>query len=84
MYTFVPSGICSKEIQFNIQEGAVKDVLFLGGCSGNLQGISKLIEGMNANEAITKLRGIACGMKKTSCPDQLAIALEEALLEKAV
>ena len=60
MYTFVPSGICSKEIQFNIQEGAVKDVVFLGGCSGNLQGISKLIEGMNANEAITKLRGIAC------------------------
>ena len=84
MYTFVPSGICSKEIKFNIQEGAVKDVVFLGGCSGNLQGISKLIEGMNANEAITKLRGIACGMKKTSCPDQLAIALEEALLEKAV
>lgn len=84
MYTFIPSGICSKEIQFNIQEGAVKDVVFLGGCSGNLQGISKLIEGMNANEAITKLRGIACGMKKTSCPDQLAIALEEALLEKAV
>ena len=84
MYTFVPSGICSKEIQFNILEGAVKDVVFLGGCSGNLLGISKLIEGMNVNEAITKLRGIACGTKKTSCPDQLAIALEEALLEEAV
>jgi len=84
MYTFVPNGICSKEIKFSIHEGVVKDVIFLGGCSGNLQGISKLIDGMNANDAVTKLRGITCGMKETSCPDQLAIALEAALLEAAV
>jgi len=84
MYTFVPNGICSKEIKFSIQDGIVKDVVFMGGCSGNLQGISKLIDGMNANDAVTKLRGITCGMKETSCPDQLAIALEEALLKAAV
>ena len=84
MYTFVPNGICSKEIKFSIQDGVVKDVVFMGGCSGNLQGISKLIDGMNANDAVTKLRGITCGMKETSCPDQLAIALEEALLKAAV
>jgi uncharacterized protein (TIGR03905 family) len=84
MYTFVPNGICSKEIKFSIQDGIVKDVVFMGGCSGNLQGISKLIDGMNANDAVTKLRGITCGMKETSCPDQLAIALEEALLKTAV
>jgi len=84
MYTFVPNGICSKEIKFSIQDGVVKDVVFMGGCSGNLQGISKLIDGMNANDAVTKLRGITCGMKETSCPDQLAIAIEEALLKTAV
>ena len=84
MYTFVPNGICSKEIKFSIQDGIVKDVVFMGGCSGNLQGISKLIDGMNANDAVTKLRGITCGMKETSCPDQLAIAIEEALLKTAV
>jgi len=84
MYTFVPTGTCSKEIKFSIQDGVVKDVVFMGGCSGNLQGISKLIDGMNANDAVTKLRGITCGKKETSCPDQLAIALEEALLKAAV
>ncbi|MGB4590554.1 MAG: TIGR03905 family TSCPD domain-containing protein [Clostridiaceae bacterium] len=84
MHTFIPTGICSREIKFSLNDGIINDVEFIGGCSGNLQGISKLIEGMNAEDAVAKLRGISCGMKDTSCPDQLAIALEEALLEAAV
>ncbi len=84
MHKFIPTGICSREIKFSLHEGIISDVEFTGGCSGNLQGISKLIEGMNAEDAVIRLRGIRCGMKSTSCPDQLAIALEEALLQAAV
>lgn len=70
------SGTCSKLIDFEIENNIIKSVAFTGGCNGNLQGISSLVSGMNINDAITKLKGIKCGFKDTSCPDQLAKALE--------
>ena len=69
-----PKGVCSQSIEDN----KVKNVSFVGGCNGNLQGISRLIEGMDVNEAISRIEGIRCGFKSTSCPDQLAKALKEA------
>ncbi len=75
---FTTQGVCAKNIQFEIENGKVKDVIFAGGCSGNLQGIGRLVEGMDVSEAIDKLSGIKCGYKSTSCPDQLATALREA------
>ena len=77
-YRYRTSGTCSKEIDFTLEDGKVKNVSFVGGCNGNLKGISVLVEGMDADEAIAKLKGIRCGMKKTSCPDQFAQALEAA------
>lgn len=71
-------GTCSQRIYFRIENGKVYDVEFLGGCNGNLQGIGKLVEGMNVDEVINRLEGIHCGMKPTSCPDQLANALKKA------
>lgn len=71
-------GTCSQRIFFRIEDGKVYDVEFLGGCNGNLQGIGKLVEGMNVDEVISRLEGIHCGMKPTSCPDQLATALKKA------
>ena len=78
-YTYATSGTCSKQINLELDGNIIKAVSFLGGCHGNLQGISKLVEGMTAEEAIKRLRGICCGSKTTSCPDQLTIALEEAM-----
>jgi len=78
-YTYATSGTCSKQIDFELDGNIIKAVAFTGGCHGNLQGISKLVEGMTAEEAIKRLRGIRCGSKTTSCPDQLAVALEAAL-----
>ena len=78
-YSYATSGTCSRQIDFELDGNIIKSVAFTGGCHGNLQGISKLVEGMNAEEAIKRLRGICCGSKPTSCPDQLAIALEAAL-----
>lgn len=72
-------GTCSTQIQFDVTDGKVHNVSFTGGCNGNLKGICKLVEGMDAKEAISKLEGIRCGFKNTSCPDQLALALKEAL-----
>lgn len=72
-------GTCSQMIDFNIVDGKVTEVKFVGGCNGNLQGISKLVEGQTPEEVIAKLEGIKCGFKNTSCPDQLAQALKEAL-----
>lgn len=69
-------GTCSTSIDIELENGIVQSVSFTGGCNGNLQGISKLVEGMDAKEAIQKLKGIRCGFKSTSCPDQLAQALE--------
>ena len=73
------SGTCSKEIEFEVVDGKLHGVRYLGGCNGNLQGIGALVEGMEVNEAIKRLKGIKCGMKGTSCPDQLATALEQYL-----
>jgi len=72
-----PKGVCSQKITFDVEDGKVKNVKFLGGCNGNLQGIASLVEGMLVEEVIEKLEGIKCGYKDTSCPDQLAKALEE-------
>ncbi len=69
-------GTCSTAIDFEVEDGIVKSVSFTGGCHGNLQGISRLVEGMKVEDAITRLKGIRCGFKNTSCPDQLARALE--------
>ena len=76
---YYTKGTCSQRILFEIEDGKVKNVEYIGGCHGNLQGISKLVEGMDANEVIERIQGIRCGMKPTSCPDQLATALKEAL-----
>ena len=74
------SGVCSCEIQFDIDEaGKVRNVKFVGGCAGNTAGVATLVEGMDAKEVIRRLEGIPCGFKPTSCPDQLARALKGAL-----
>ena len=73
------TGTCSREIHFEVEEGKIKGVKFIGGCNGNLQGISKLVEGMDVNEAIKRLEGISCNGRPTSCPDQLARALKQTL-----
>ena len=79
-YTYKTKGTCSQMISFEIEEGKVKNVQFYGGCNGNLKGIASLVEGMDANEVISRVEGIKCGMKATSCPDQLAQALKGALM----
>ena len=78
MYQYKTQGTCSQMICFDIEDSKVKNVQFLGGCNGNLKGISALIEGMDVDEVIARVEGITCGMKKTSCPDQLAQALKAA------
>ncbi|MBQ8515828.1 MAG: TIGR03905 family TSCPD domain-containing protein [Ruminococcus sp.] len=78
-YTYTPRGVCSRQIAIEVEDGKIVDVQFTGGCHGNLQGISALVKGMNIQEAIDRMENIRCGMKKTSCPDQLAQALKEAL-----
>ncbi len=78
-YEYKTKGTCSQRILFEIEDGRVKNVQFLGGCNGNLKGIGSLVEGMDAKEVIQRLSGTTCGMKSTSCPDQLAQALKEAL-----
>jgi uncharacterized protein (TIGR03905 family) len=78
-YEYKTKGTCSQRILFDIEDGKVKNVQFIGGCNGNLQGISKLVEGMDATEVVDRIKGIHCGMKPTSCPDQLATAISEAL-----
>ncbi|WMJ81077.1 TIGR03905 family TSCPD domain-containing protein [Clostridium sp. MB40-C1] len=77
MHIYKPTGVCSREISFDLENGKIKNVSFVGGCSGNLQGISSLVEDMDVNEVIKKLKGIKCGNKSTSCPDQLSKAIEE-------
>lgn len=77
---FTPSGVCSRQIDIELNDDkTIKSVKFYGGCSGNAQGISALVKGMTATDAIERLKGIKCGFKNTSCPDQLAIALEKML-----
>ena len=77
-FEYKTKGVCSRKITFDVENEQVKNVKFEGGCNGNLKGIGALIDGMNIDEAITRMKGIKCGMKSTSCPDQLAHALEQA------
>ncbi len=77
-YTYKTSGTCSREILFEIEDGKVKNLRFIGGCNGNLQGIGALVEGMNVDDVIARVEGISCGGRPTSCPDQLAKALKAA------
>lgn len=73
---YMTKGTCSSAIDVEVADGIITSVAFTGGCNGNLQGISRLVEGMKVEDAISKLKGIRCGFKATSCPDQLALALE--------
>lgn len=76
-FSYTPSGVCSRQIELDIEDDIVVDAKFIGGCSGNTQGVAALLIGMNIDEAIKRLSGIKCGMKATSCPDQLSKALLE-------
>ena len=78
-FTYKPKGVCSKLMELDIEDGKIKSLKVTGGCSGNLQGISRLVEGMEIREAISRMEGIRCGFKPTSCPDQLAKALKQCL-----
>ena len=78
-FSYKTKGTCSSAIQLELEDGVIRSVEFQGGCNGNLQGIAALVKGMKAQDAIAKLRGIRCGFKSTSCPDQLSIALEQAM-----
>ena len=78
-YTYTPHGVCSRQMTVEIENGAIKHVDILGGCNGNLTGIASLLQGMRVEDAIERMKGIRCGMRPTSCPDQLATALQEAL-----
>lgn len=79
-YRFRPRGVCSQEMQVDVDDqGVIQELRVLGGCSGNLQGIASLVKGMPAREAIERLKGIRCGFKDTSCGDQLARAIREAI-----
>ena len=76
-YRYKPEGVCSREMIIELDGNMIKKLTIIGGCAGNTTGVSKLVEGMNINEVIKRLKGIPCGIKSTSCPDQLAKALEE-------
>lgn len=76
---YTPRGVCSRNISFDLEDGIIRNVKYTGGCNGNLQGIGKLVEGMKAEEVISRLENINCNGKGTSCPDQLAKAIKEHL-----
>ena len=82
-YTYRTQGTCSQAIEFEIEDGIIKNVQFYGGCNGNTQGVATLVEGMKAEDVIAKLEGIHCGFKGTSCPDQLAKAIRQAIEKQA-
>lgn len=77
-FEYKTKGTCSQYIHFDVEDGKVKNVQFLGGCNGNLKGIGALVEGMDIDEVISRLEGTTCGAKNTSCPDQLSCALKQA------
>jgi uncharacterized protein (TIGR03905 family) len=81
MFEYKTKGTCSTKITFDIKDGKIRQIVFKDGCEGNLNGISKLAEGMDARQLVSLLKGTKCGRRKTSCPDQLAIAIERALAE---
>lgn len=78
-YEYITKGVCSRKIEFDIEGNVVKNVRFFSGCNGNTQGVSRLVEGMDANEAVRRLKGIDCNGRGTSCPDQLATAISEVI-----
>ena len=84
MFEYKPKGTCSTKITFDINDGKIHQIAFKDGCDGNLRGISKLAEGMDARQLVSLLKGTKCGRRGTSCPDQLAIAVERALAETAL
>lgn len=75
--TYKTQGVCSRELSFDIENHKIKNLHFIGGCSGNTQGLSRLVEGMDIDEVISRTEGISCGFRPTSCPDQLAKALQQ-------
>jgi uncharacterized protein (TIGR03905 family) len=78
-HNYKTKGVCSRSIHFIIEDGIISEVSFEGGCDGNAKGIERLVDGLSADDVIKKLKSIKCGYKETSCPDQLAMALEQAL-----
>ena len=78
-HSYKTRGTCSRQIDFELDNGIVKNVSFFGGCNGNLKGIAALVEGLPAEEVVERLSGITCGFKTTSCPDQLACAIKDAM-----
>lgn len=74
-----PVGVCSRAIEIDVEDGIIQDLRVIGGCNGNLKGISALVKGMKVEDVIARLEGLTCGMKKTSCPDQIAQALKSSL-----
>lgn len=78
-YEYITKGVCSRKIDFDIEDGILKNVTFMGGCNGNTQGICRLVEGMDAKEVVNRLKGLNCNGRGTSCPDQLAIAITKAI-----
>ena len=74
---YMPRGVCSRKMTIEVEDGIIRSVQVDGGCSGNLQGISRLVEGMPVDEAVSRMEGIRCGWKNTSCPDQMAQALKQ-------
>ena len=80
-YEYKPSGVCSSKIEFDVEDGIVKNVKYTGGCNGNLKAVSTLVDGMSVSEIEQKLAGNTCGFKSTSCADQLAIAVRKAYEE---
>ncbi len=82
-FVYNTQGVCSRQIQIEVEGDRIASVKFLGGCAGNTQGVSALVRGMSVKEAIERLEGIRCGFKPTSCPDQLACALKQHLAENA-
>ena len=82
-HIYRPRGVCSREMRVEVEDGIIRRVEVIGGCNGNLKGISRLLVGMRAEDAIEKLEGIRCGFKPTSCPDQISKALRECLKKQA-
>ena len=78
-YVYTTKGTCSRQIIVELEDGVVQSVQFVGGCNGNTKGISSLVAGMKAEDVVRRCKGITCGLKPTSCPDQLARALQEAM-----
>ena len=81
-FTYQTRGVCARAIDFEIEDGVIRSVVFHGGCAGNTQGVAALVRGMRLEDAVERLAGIRCGYKSTSCPDQLATALREYLAKK--